>query len=223
MQPTRKEKHFAWGKIITDEGCGIGPRYEHEIVERMPEWVKADDLCLDIGAHQGFYAILLASLVGENGIVHAFEPHPHNFTLLSQNAAYNKCKNINLHNVALGNQIGSTILHEWNGSFASLRSHLGPRRYRSGNDIEITIKKLDDFCFERKVNFIKMDVEAWETKVFKGGHKLIRKNKPIVLVETHGKANEEYIRQFGIDNGFKVEDFLIKNRRDVHLLLKPKD
>src|SRR5687768_4546875 len=43
------------------------------VVERV---VRRGDVVLDVGANFGFFAYRLARLVGPEGEVHAFEPHP---------------------------------------------------------------------------------------------------------------------------------------------------
>ena len=41
--------------------------YEPKVAELLRREIKAGDVCVDIGAHVGYYAILMARLTGEDG------------------------------------------------------------------------------------------------------------------------------------------------------------
>ncbi|MDP7196601.1 MAG: FkbM family methyltransferase [SAR202 cluster bacterium] len=47
-----------------------------------------------------------------------------------------------------------------------------------------SLKKLDDLNIKEKIDFIKIDVEGNEKYVILGGIETIKKNKPIIWVET---------------------------------------
>jgi glycosyltransferase involved in cell wall biosynthesis len=66
-----------------------------------------------------------------------------------------------------------------------------------------------------------MDVEFWEIEVIKGGRNTITKDRPVMMVETHGKRNEELVRNFFKDHSFSVEELDIRNPLNYHFLLKP--
>ncbi len=59
--------------------------YEAETVRACRRLVRRGMTALDVGASFGFFARLLASLVGPSGRVFAFEPHPEVFRLLARN------------------------------------------------------------------------------------------------------------------------------------------
>ena len=46
--------------------------------------------CIDAGAQTGFYTCLMASVVGETGMVYAFEPMPASYELLVKNVQENR-------------------------------------------------------------------------------------------------------------------------------------
>ena len=64
--------------------------------------LRAGDVCLDVGANIGYYSVLAATKVGEDGAVFAFEPESNNVALLSANLALNQCRNVCWWPVALG-------------------------------------------------------------------------------------------------------------------------
>ncbi len=53
--------------------------YEPRAVEALRRYVKRRQFCIDVGAHLGYYAILMARFVQADGMVVAFEPFPGNF------------------------------------------------------------------------------------------------------------------------------------------------
>src|SRR3990170_3632816 len=64
--------------------------YEQALVSAVVPLIRPGWICFDVGAHFGYYALLLAALVGEQGTVHAFEPVPYNVRLLELHVAKNQ-------------------------------------------------------------------------------------------------------------------------------------
>jgi hypothetical protein len=48
---------------------------------------------------------------------------------------------------------------------------------------KIEVNKLDNFYFQKKIDFIKIDTEGHDLQVLKGGKKTIKKYKLILLIE----------------------------------------
>ena len=55
--------------------------------------------------------------------------------------------------------------------------------------------KLDDIIKNRKIGFIKIDVEGHEKNVIKGASKIIKKNKPNMLVEIEERYTKEKLKK----------------------------
>ncbi|SRR6266545_2940317 len=66
--------------------AGCFKPFETELV--MNE-VRPGDVVVDVGAHIGYFTLLLAALVGPKSRVFAFEPDPDNFALLCRNVELN--------------------------------------------------------------------------------------------------------------------------------------
>jgi FkbM family methyltransferase len=73
------------------ERYGIWEPYETEVILRN---LREGDVFVDIGANIGYYSVIAASAVGDNGKVFAFEPDPTNYDLLEQNIAANGFENV---------------------------------------------------------------------------------------------------------------------------------
>lgn len=65
---------------------GIWEPYETSL---LLELLRPGDVFVDVGANIGYFSVLAASRVGEQGAVFAFEPDPDNYRLLLANAALN--------------------------------------------------------------------------------------------------------------------------------------
>jgi FkbM family methyltransferase len=100
---------FARDKWISPY-LAAGRLFEPFETEWLENLVRPGDTVFDIGAHIGFYTLLLARLVGPAGKVLAFEPDPANFALLQQNVVLNRYANVALYNLALSSQAGSAAL-----------------------------------------------------------------------------------------------------------------
>ena len=59
--------------------------YEPELVSLLKKTLKPGMTVLDLGANIGYFSVISAALVGQNGQVHAFEPMPQNLLRLRKN------------------------------------------------------------------------------------------------------------------------------------------
>lgn len=185
---------------------GVYEPLETEIIKKE---VKSGDIVLDIGAHIGYYTLILAKIVGENGKVFAFEADPTNFNLLKKNIITNGYKNVILIHNAVSNENKKIKLYlcEYNNGMH--------RIYKSkfcSSYIEIESTRLDDYFekinFNKQINFVKMDVEGAELDVLRGMSLLLDKNKKLKIVT-------EFAPVSLFERGNNPEDFIkILNKHD---------
>jgi FkbM family methyltransferase len=159
--------------------------WEPEVVSCLQRNVPPGALVLDIGAHIGFYALLLSKLVGGNGMVYSFEPVPGNYDLLSENIKLNNCRNVRLiRKAVLANAgvIRVTVpgIEPTPGS-VSLNTDYGTA------PITVEATTLDGFAvdLQSRIHLIKMDVEGAEHEVLLGGERTIRRQRPDLMIELH--------------------------------------
>lgn len=69
------------------------------VIERV---LKPGMTAFDLGANLGYYTMMMAGLVGEQGRVYAVEPHPENFRLLERNVGLNCLTHVQIDNIAIG-------------------------------------------------------------------------------------------------------------------------
>lgn len=162
---------------------GVYDKLETDIVRSC---VSEGDMALDVGAHIGYFTLILARAVGSSGKVFAFEPESKNFSMLQKNIEANKFKNVILENFALSSVSGKAnlFLDKDNLGNMSFSASNIPNESLNGK-IEVESKTLDDYTkkIDGKINFIKMDVQGAEGLVLRGGAGLIKNQKPTLLLE----------------------------------------
>ncbi len=149
---------------------------------------------LDIGAHKAGYLYHIRSKVGKQGRVFAFEPQTVLFNYLQNVIHIFGWKNVSVHQIALSDSKGLVkLLLPENGRQKS--SSPGATIARLDNGInftateEIETDTLDSFCAQHNIqpDFLKIDVEGNELKVFVGGIETLKKYKPQIMVEIEAR------------------------------------
>ena len=161
---------------------GVFGEYETELVKEI---VKPGAVVIDVGANIGYFTLLFSHLAGEGGKVYAFEPDPKNHELLLKNLDVNKVGNTTAVKKALSNKTGKTKL------FLD-QLNLGDMSMAAGNIdnpagfLEVETITLDEYLAgeqEKRVDFIKIDVQGAEALVIEGAEKTIKTAKPKILLE----------------------------------------
>jgi FkbM family methyltransferase len=157
--------------------------------------VKRGDMVFDIGANLGLYTTLLARLVGQEGVVCAFEPNPELLPVLRKTVE--GLSNASLYPFALSDHDGKSTLYVPNdhtmGSLANYTSDPNLASWRAeiglsaARQMTCDLQSMDSLV-ETKViprpDFIKCDVEGAEVMVFKGGRQTLnRPDAPTILFE----------------------------------------
>lgn len=164
---------------------------------------------LDLGAHIGL-SILYFKIKYPNSKIVGFEPNSNIFPVLQENIECNNLKDIELHNIALGNteetrsfyidssgsnsfSTGSFNKDAWNGAQATV-------------NISVKCEKLSKYVTQ-DIDILKMDIEGAETEVLK---ELIKANKlkylKNILMEYHpvNNGNTKNVIKLLEKNGFEV-------------------
>ena len=85
-------------KMFTQNNDGLALSvfkiYEPNQTKIVKKYVHEGDVVIDVGAHVGYYTLLMAQLVGKNGKVYSFEPDPVNFELLKKSVEINGFENV---------------------------------------------------------------------------------------------------------------------------------
>ena len=220
--------------------------------EKLKQFIPEGSTCLDIGSHIGNFTLLFASCAGKTGKVLAFEPNPHCYGPLTETVKDNPNLNIIPINVGCtektkkytfnfaNDQYGFNNGGYYKESKNEANKHLSENIHN--HEIEVDGINTLDFLNKNysklidKINFIKTDCEGYDHKVLQTLIPLIKKNKPVLMVEafkflTKEEASELYntIKNCGyeiydmspLDNitdcvgPLNVEEFLYYNEKII--------
>jgi FkbM family methyltransferase len=183
--------------------------YEPKETFLIQKTVKQGMRILDIGANIGYYTTIFSKFAG-NGGINAFEPDVQNFKILQRNCELNQCKNVNLHNVAIGNCNSQQKLYLSNKNHGDHRSY-PTENYR--DFIEIKMVSVDHYLkSEPNIDFIKMDIQGFEMSALEGMKNTLLKFKPILLLEIwpealiNNKTDPKYMIAFIRNLGYTIFD-----------------
>src|SRR3989337_192883 len=158
---------------------GIYEKYETELFKRL---VKKGMVVVDIGANIGYYTLLAAHPVGDEGKVFAFEPDPYNYNLLCKNIEVNGYRNVIPVQKAVSSKSGKSEL------FLD-KSNLGGHSLSEANvdksaSITVEVTSLDDYFrnTDYKIDVIKMDVQGLEMEILEGMTNTINQNDDLKII-----------------------------------------
>ena len=197
--------------------------------EVLKSELKKGMVCLSVGANIGYYALLERKLVGEEGAVIVIEPSPLSYSCLKNNLHQNGFADVSAFNYAFSCHDGAVPF--------LMDSQSNLCRVVKENDhclsdliIDVRALSLDSFAAQYnldELDFLRMDVEGYETEIFRGGWRTIDRFKPALFIEIHKsllgpKLTFEFLQDLQ-RHGYEVKHYiprdldlpLIGNMRDV--------
>jgi FkbM family methyltransferase len=160
----------------------IGRSYDPGVAAILRRRVERGMAVVDIGANIGYLTMLLASLVGQSGLVVAVEPNPENIKLLEASRRVNGFDHVLIIQAAAGRRTGLLALNVSysNGMTTELPDDVGglfearPVPCFALDDIHTT---------ERRIDLIKIDVEGAELNALVGLSETIDRDRPVIVSE----------------------------------------
>lgn len=158
--------------------------YEPWRYQALRHFLRPGFTFVDVGCNKGDFCLAASRLVGPEGRVLAFEPHPENCRWIRKSIARNQYRNIDLYDVALSDTNG--VAHLCLGETSGQHTLLGEGRTAKRGFIEVQTRTLDhlldDIGLSRPVDAIKIDVEGAEMHVLRGARETFIKNRGIVVL-----------------------------------------
>ena len=190
---------------------------EAEVQAALQEHLGAGMIFYDVGANIGFFSLLAARLVGEQGRVVAFEADPEVATRLREHVARNQFAWIATEEKAVWSQRGFVFFSRTDPA-ASPDRGLGHVVNGGGNDaIRMEAVSLDDYANTGPApDFVKCDVEGAEVEVFRGALQLLKEKQPIFLFEMHSEENRRILLE-----ELSLRGYNCKNCGENHVLALP--
>ena len=157
----------------------------HNLVDWCTSMVNKNDIVIDVGAHMGLFALVMAAHCRE---VHAFEASYPSYQQLCANALVNHAPHVRARHAALGapDERGArrTLFVQNEIGKASLNQIAYAPAHRKE---EVTLQCLDDLVQmspdTHKIGLLKITVEGHEFEVLQGARRIIRTHRPTILFE----------------------------------------
>ncbi len=167
--------------------------------------LEKNDSIIDCGAYTGDTAELYMNRLNKQCRVFAIEPYKENFDKLEQRIR--KCHwedKVKAFHCAVGKTVNKATIN-FNKDDFNMAINLSNREGQEHQ--EVVIETLDHLFKERRINFIKMDIEGEERNALEGAKELIRSNHPRLLISGYHKIEDfweipEMI--WSIDDNYKI-------------------
>ena len=160
--------------------------FEQEETKWVKEILKPGMTVVDIGSNIGYYSLIASGIVGDNGVVYAFDPSAYACRLLRNTIFWNKISNINVYNIGIGAALGMMNLLLRDKSLHSPSFHY-TKEYATTSIGEVEITTLDAFArfhLIDHIDLVKIDVEGSEPYVIVGMKNLLeQKRVDRILIE----------------------------------------
>jgi len=193
---------------------GVYGELDTEIVKRE---INKGDIVVDVGASIGYFTLIFARAVGEEGHVFAFEPRPERFELLKKNIEINGYDNVTLEQMAVMDQNGETEFYYSKSGKTGFKLVVSEQQKKeiAEKGIAKTIR-LEDYFKEKnllnKIKFIKSDVDGPEFSVLKSAGSILENKSLKIFFEW----DYEYIKIVG-DDPEEIFELLNKNGFKIYL------
>lgn len=191
--------------------------YERKLSRHAREVLRDGDLAFDVGAHLGYFSILMATAVGASGRIVSFEADPGLHEALEENVRRNRAlipSDIRIVEQAIGSRIGTT-------SFAT-GSHSTRGRLSDGGDLEVEVTTLDAAVEQFGTpRFVKVDVEGSEVDVLTAAPRLLAARGTSFGIEIHSEERGEACRRLLEAQGYRCRIIREAGRAETYLLADP--
>jgi FkbM family methyltransferase len=190
------------------QGIYVTGEFDAAVFAPIPAALSRGGTMIDVGANVGYYTVLALDCIGENGQVHAFEIDPRPLKCLRRTKEKFQLKQISIHEVAVGGTCGVVYLNQ---EAECGNSHISPHQI---NGLPVEMTTLDFWAKSNpltRLDVIKVDVEGVELDVLQGARELIRKFRPLIVVEAdaahqaRGGSSVEELQLFLQAEGYSSE------------------
>lgn len=162
-----------------------------EVCAYLRQHVKPGDICLNVGAHVGIYALCLARWSAPNGKVLACEPNPRTRSVLQRHIALNRLtERVEVSHEAVAEAVGDAKFFATELAGTSRLGQPNPHIADVGNTaLVVPVTTIDTLCANRdlKPDWLVLDVEGYEIHALAGARQTIRSRRGHlgIIVELH--------------------------------------
>ena len=156
----------------------------------------------------GFYTVIGARLVGQQGYVCAFEPTPELADRIRHNCRINDFENVTVVESAVCNHNGTI---EFGSNKFDISNSIKKAYERNKfNKIEVNAVSLDSYYEDNQIpDVIMIDIEGAEIEALKGSMFLIQNHKPALMIEVHWLGDDflNFIEDNILPLGYKATTY----------------
>lgn len=185
---------------VIQQHHAIGQFYEVEELRIIAKFLAPGGVFVDIGANVGNHALYVGTYLHPRQIV-VFEPNPPAIAILRLNLALNGLQRV-VDLTHLGTGLADVP------SRAQIRvpdGNLGGSWFApSQDDGALALIRGDDALAQRRVDFLKIDVEGMEMQVLAGLQQTIATWRPPVFIEIENR-NAEAFQAWTARQGYRIE------------------
>jgi FkbM family methyltransferase len=160
--------------------------WELDFAKALAENVQPGWVCYDIGGYKGYYAGIMA-LAGAREVL-VFEPMPLNIEKIKQLINLNRSLPITLKKYAVCDVSGTSLFKIMpEETMGKLEQSSFQSNDKAINELSVDCITLDDLIKQgtSEPDFIKIDVEGAEEFALKGAIELIKRKRPLLMIEVH--------------------------------------
>ncbi len=158
--------------------------FEAEILKSVGD-LDPTGAIVDVGAFIGNHSVYFGLFTDASEVI-AIEPNPVALPLLETNIDLNGLSSkVQMINCAVGAEEGIVGMRE------GRRFNRGRTVVVEGSDTKL--RTLDDIVGDTEVSVLKVDVEGYEAKVFKGASELLSQQAPVVYAEARTKKRKRIL------------------------------
>ncbi|MFL5340330.1 MAG: FkbM family methyltransferase [Gemmataceae bacterium] len=171
----------------------FAPDYDPPVARFFQQRVRPGDVCINVGANLGVYALQFAHWSAPSGQVFAFEPNPATAGSLRAHVAMNRLGDrVHVMERAVSERPGMATFHAAGVNGMSRLGEPNPALAGQTTCLTVEVDSLDEFCGGRGLmpRAMMIDVEGFEAAVLTGARSLFadRGRLPATVVEMHPNA-----------------------------------
>jgi FkbM family methyltransferase len=169
--------------------------YEPDVTAALERLTQPGFVCADLGAHVGYFTLLLARLTGPEGRVFAFEAAADNARAVRRNVKLNGlASRVTVETAAVVERSAGQVplfpgraggSMEWTTD-AGFAVREDPDSRAPAEAMRVDTIALDDYLPpDSRLDLVKMDIEGAEGRALRGMRRLLREARPVVVLEFH--------------------------------------
>lgn len=171
---------------------------EPDLRKNIIKELDKGDFAIDIGAHMGYFTLVMKKAVSNEGTVWAFEPYPENISMLKKSKDKNCWKSVEIFDIALADKKKTeqlAIPDDYVTGKAGLMGSNKKLNAKTGDQsLTVECRSLTKIMKEhniKNVDLIKIDVEGSEVDIIKDIESQLDKIQ-VILLELHCYKLEDY-------------------------------